>query len=179
MRTLKQLIAILTTTLLMVFTPSTIAQEMQDYIDKTCARDCVDAQELLGAVHSAADSYDIDPVAILAIVSVESSFRPRATNGSSVGLTQVLRRLHRDKFKGPDPYDVQDNIFAGVQVLSNCLKKHKGLYTKAFQCYNGYGKKSIKYAAKVQSAINKIRTLSITVPGADLLGKFIQRIDRD
>lgn len=176
MRAFRRLFSTLGAAALLLLSPISIADELQVYIDTVCKRGCVQSSQLMSAVTAASDSYDLDPVSILAVITVESSFKPKAVNGSSVGLTQVLKRLHKEKFTGNDPFDVRDNVFAGMRVLSDCLKKHKGVYTKAYSCYNGYGTRGAKYAQKVVVAYNKLKRLDLSGYRYDELGDWLFRL---
>lgn len=173
MRAFRRFVSVVGTVALLLLSPVTVADELQEYIDTVCRRDCVRSTPLMRAVSDASSTYSLDPVSVLAIIAVESSFRPRATNGSSVGLTQVLKRLHREKFNGKDPFDIRANVFAGMRVLSDCLVKHKGFYKQAYRCYNGYGAKSIKYAAKVNTTYNDIKRLNLSNGKVDELDRWV------
>lgn len=153
---------------------STQAQtSLQEHIDKHCKKDCVDAQKLVDASYRASQRFGIDYKALMAIVFVESKFSTKAKNGSSVGLTQVLLTYHRPKFMGRNVFDVDDNIFAGAQVFKECLQKHKGMYPKAFSCYNGYQHGDPKYKGKTLSAYMDLKKLDLPKPSSDPLGDFI------
>lgn len=153
---------------------STQAQtSLQEHIEKYCKRDCVDAQKLVDVSHRAAQRFGFDYKALMAIVFVESKFSTKARNGSSVGLTQVLLTYHKPKFMGKNVYDVDDNIFAGAQVFKECLQKHKGMYPKAFSCYNGYQHGDPKYKGKTLSAYLDLKKLDLPKPSSDPLGDFI------
>ena len=54
---------------------------------------------------------------ILAIIAVESSFNPRASHSGSKGLMQIQLSSHRDKLRGKNPYDVDDNVTIGAAIL--------------------------------------------------------------
>lgn len=82
----------------------------------------------------------IDPTIILAIMRTESGFRTNAKSGyGAQGLMQVVPRFHKDKLKGESPFNIQTSIRVGTQVLTDCLRKHKGNSYKALNCYSGGG----------------------------------------
>lgn len=173
MQHFKSLVMTIVVSLMGLFTPISTAVELQEYIDSKCSMQCVGARTLMQAVYSASYSLHIDPLAMLAIVQVESRFRVFAKNRSSVGLTQILFRVHRSKFTGTNPYDVKDNIFAGSIVLSECVRKHHGNYKQAYRCYNGYGAYSHKYVNKVLSAYNELKSIELNTEQSDLLREDI------
>ncbi len=85
-------------------------------------------------------STGIDPTIILAIMRTESGFRTNAKSGyGAKGLMQVVPRFHKDKLKGESPFNIQTSIRVGTQVLTDCLRKHKGSTYKALNCYSGGG----------------------------------------
>lgn len=97
---------------------------------------------------------NINPVLILAVMSVESRFNPYAESGAGAqGLMQVMTRVHTDKFEkfgdGPeDAFHPEINIRVGAQILYDCIRR-RGSVTNGLKCYvgatgpddGGYGKK--------------------------------------
>lgn len=97
---------------------------------------------------------NINPVLILAVMSVESRFNPYAESGAGAqGLMQVMTRVHTDKFEkfgeGPeDAFHPEINIRVGAQILYDCIRR-RGSITNGLKCYvgatgpddGGYGKK--------------------------------------
>lgn len=150
------------------------AKPLQDVIDHYCRKNCVSAEQLTDVAVRAGKAYGIDYRAVIAIIHVESKYHIRAKNGSSVGLSQVLLRYHKPKFIGKNYYDVEDNVFAGMQVMRDCLKRTKGNYPRAFRCYNGGGDPN--YQAKAQRAYAMVKSLDIKVVQKDYLGEFIKKL---
>jgi len=85
---------------------------------------------------------DINPVLILAVMSVESRFNPYAESGAGAqGLMQVMTRVHTDKFEkfgqGPDDaFHPEINIRVGVQILYDCIRR-RGSVVNGLKCYVG------------------------------------------
>lgn len=85
---------------------------------------------------------DINPVLILAVMSVESRFNPYAESGAGAqGLMQVMTRVHTDKFQkfgeGPaDAFHPEVNIRVGAQILYDCIRR-RGSITNGLKCYVG------------------------------------------
>lgn len=149
------------------------AQSLQDVIDKYCRKDCISAQTLSEVTSKIARSYGIDQRAIIAIVHIESKYHIKAKNGSSVGLSQVLLRYHKGKFRGKNFFDPEDNLFAGMKVFSDCLKKTKGNYNRAFGCYNGGGDKN--YRTKAANALAMVKRLELPSFNDDPLYEFLMK----
>ena len=131
---------------------------LQEYISKQCPKHCVNADVLTDTVQRAATSHRVNPKILLAIIEVESSFSTRAKNNGSLGIAQIYVRYHRDKFAGKDFFNVEQNIFAGAEILSDCLRQHKGSYQRALACYNGAPIKSTVYSSKVFKTVKRQST---------------------
>ena len=85
---------------------------------------------------------DINPVLILAVMSIESRFNPYAeSHAGAQGLMQVMTRVHEDKFEkfgqGPsDAFHPEVNIRVGAQILYDCIRR-RGSVTNGLRCYVG------------------------------------------
>ncbi|MDR1710119.1 MAG: transglycosylase SLT domain-containing protein [Candidatus Accumulibacter sp.] len=95
----------------------------------------------------------IDPILILAIIGVESSFNPFAESAMGArGLMQIIPRFHMDKFpagKGVRHlFEPAVNISVGVQVLEEAIRRRGGL-TAGLQSYSGSSDSEGRYANKV------------------------------
>jgi soluble lytic murein transglycosylase-like protein len=90
----------------------------------------------------------VDPATLLAIVGVESSWRPWTVGGKGeVGLCQVRPDIH-----GATATDLADptiNVRVAAKVLRHCLKRAGGDITGAVARYNGRGEAAQDYAARV------------------------------
>ena len=157
----------------LAFTSTSNAATLQETINKFCRKDCVSAPQLVSAAKKAARSFNVDHRAILAIVHVESKYHIKAKNAGSVGLSQVLLTYHRKKFRGNNYFDVEDNIFAGTQVFTECFKRMRMNYSAAFRCYNGGG--DPKYTIKLASAYAMMKDLDHPEVSNDPLGSFIEQ----
>ena len=95
----------------------------------------------------------IDPLLILAIIGVESSFNPFAESTMGArGLMQVIPRFHMDKMPvgagSRHLFDPAVNIQVGVQVLEEAIRR-AGDLTAALQHYAGSSDPLAGYANKV------------------------------
>lgn len=114
------------------------------------------AQQVVGMAHEAADKQGVDPVLLLALVGVESSFNPKAVSHANArGLTQVIAKWHPEKVQpltaqGKSIMEPEANIHLGAQILAEYQRKFKGDRILALQQYNGSLKdRSRKYSRKV------------------------------
>lgn len=136
---------------------------LEGYIQQRCKRNCVDADVLRMALNAAHKETGVNKRILAAIASVESNFKPKATNratGLSTGLMQIQVKWHQEKFHGSSPlkhYDVFQNVRAGALVYRGCLKKHGYDQKKALWCYNGHQKKGMStYVPKVLRELKNI-----------------------
>lgn len=95
----------------------------------------------LAAAEASASRLGFDPLLIVAIMAVESSFNPRAvSNMGAQGLMQVIPRYHQDKIgKQKSKYALFDpelNVRVGAEVLHEGLQRY-GSMQRALQYYNG------------------------------------------
>lgn len=95
----------------------------------------------LAAAEEAGARIGIDPLLIVAIMAVESSFNPRAvSNMGAQGLMQVIPKYHQDKIgsrRGRNAlFDPEFNVHVGTQVLHEGMRRY-GSLQRALQYYNG------------------------------------------
>ena len=115
--------------------------------------------------YQAARDAKIDPMLVLAVMSVESSFDPRAQSPAGAqGLMQVLTRVHAEKFLPfggiPAAFDPVANIRVGSGILKEYLKR-EGTVEAALKSYvgaaflqddGGYGQKVLNARERIAAA---------------------------
>jgi soluble lytic murein transglycosylase-like protein len=110
---------------------------------------------LLLAIYYASLAHGLDPQVVTAVCQVESSFRPTARCGQSVGLMAVNVPVWKDALK-LDPArmtEIAYNLNAGTTILRHYLDKSKGDIWRALWLYNnGYKGKNNKYVPQVRKA---------------------------
>ncbi len=75
-----------------------------------------------------AESYEVDPILVHAIIEHESMWDPEVKNGNHYGLMQVSYYWHRDRAKKlgiTDWYDVESNITLGVDYLAELFETYE------------------------------------------------------
>ena len=109
---------------------------------------------IVSAAYRAADAAGLDPLLVLAVISIESRFNPLAesTMGAK-GLMQIIPRFHRAKLAvhGGDQalLDPESNIEVGTRILQEYIDR-TGTLEAGLQFYNGaLSDPSAKYAQKV------------------------------
>lgn len=74
------------------------------------------------------EEYNIDFAFTMAVIFTESSFRPDADSGSSVGLMQINRINHgwlSEKLGITDFFDPEQNVTAGLYMLRDLFEKYE------------------------------------------------------
>lgn len=110
----------------------------------------------LARAEQSAEELGLDPLLIVAVMAIESSFNPLAesTMGAQ-GLMQVIPRFHQDKI-GPDAtpeslFDPVTNVRVGALVIQEGLRRYGSLQS-ALQYYGGALRdENARYAKKVLS----------------------------
>lgn len=113
------------------------------------------ANNVITSVFHSGRFYNIDPLLLLAVMKVESTFNPKAVSPANAkGLMQVLPKAHPEKIAligGVDRlYTPHLNVKMGAQILRDCVDRAGGVIARGLQFYNGAGKDPTqKYANKV------------------------------
>jgi soluble lytic murein transglycosylase-like protein len=122
-------------------------------------------QEMVEAAHQAGGSLRLDPLLIIAVMAVESSFNPIAESvAGAKGLMQVIPRYHQEKL---DPLggekavlDPRSNILVGALILREYLDR-TGDLTTALQLYAGASDDpDTRYTRKVLNEHQRLKGLA-------------------
>jgi soluble lytic murein transglycosylase-like protein len=134
-----------------------IARRYQVAIEQT--------QYFVEYAYRTAREFKVDPWLILAVISVESSFDPKAeSHQGAQGLMQVLTRVHVDKFApfggAAAAFDPLANIKVGAQILKEYMGRD-GTVEGALKAYvgaallphdGGYGAKVLGERERIAAA---------------------------
>jgi len=121
--------------------------------------------EFVHHAYRAARDIKLDPMLVLAVMSVESSFNPTAqSHAGAQGLMQVLTRVHVEKFLPfggiPAAFDPVANIRVGSAILKEYLQR-EGSVEGALKSYvgaalaehdGGYGRKVLNARERIAAA---------------------------
>ncbi|MDT3670394.1 MAG: transglycosylase SLT domain-containing protein [Aromatoleum sp.] len=149
-----------------------LSSEMRRVRDYVAGRYKVPTKELdpvLAAAEQHGRTSGIDPLLIVAMMAIESSFNPVAVSSMGAqGLMQVIPRYHMDKIgdaRGKNPlFDPQTNVRVGTQVLAEGLRRFGSLQV-ALQYYGGaLSDPQARYANKVLAMKRRL----LTAAGRDL-----------
>lgn len=102
-------------------------------------------------IRAAAVSHDVDPKIALALIDVESSFKPTASKDGNYGLMQLRMATAKAMgFKGNfnDLMTPESNLEYGMRYLHYCYMKHTEDHL-ALGCYNGSTSPKNRYAKRV------------------------------
>ena len=125
-------------------------------------------QRMVGAAYSAAREVGLDPLLLLAVISVESRFNPIAESVMGArGLMQIIPKYHQAKLidLGGDAalWDPEANIRVGASILQEYVHR-TGTLEAGLQYYNGaFWDGSAQYAQKVMA--ERARLMEVLAPG--------------
>jgi soluble lytic murein transglycosylase-like protein len=113
-------------------------------------------EQMVQAAYAAADEVGMDPLLLLAVAAVESSFNPLAESVMGAkGLMQIIPKWHREKLErlGGDEalFDPEANILLGARILKEYVHR-TGTLQAGLQFYNGaFFDETAQYARKVMA----------------------------
>lgn len=136
-----------------VHTAQVTLHELRQYIGLKYKVPSKSVKKLVDTAWEVGHSMQLDPLLLLAVMAVESSFNPRAESKvGAQGLMQVMTRIHHKKF---EPYGGRQaawqpdaNIHVGAQILKECIAR-RGSVPGGLTCYVGAAGTSSKYGQKV------------------------------
>jgi soluble lytic murein transglycosylase-like protein len=112
------------------------------------------AERMVGAAYRAAREVGLDPLLLLAVISIESRFNPIAESVMGAkGLMQIIPRYHPAKLAAMGGeaaiWDPEANIRIGARILQEYVHR-TGSLEAGLQFYNGaFTDSSAQYAQKV------------------------------
>jgi soluble lytic murein transglycosylase-like protein len=123
-----------------------------------------EAEDWVSAAHVAGERMSIDPLLVLAVIAVESSFDPNAQSlAGARGLMQVIPKYHEDKLEQHGGsgalLDPTVNILVGARILEQYIR-HAGSIEAGLQRYNGaLSDGSGRYARRVLAERERLRLI--------------------
>lgn len=108
-------------------TLSSLQKNVADHVSRRHRVAKVAVEQYVTDIYAAANRYKIDPLLMVALISVESAFNPTAESAwGAQGLTQVIPKYHPEKLAqfGPEAtlLDPTTSIFVGAQVLREYIR---------------------------------------------------------
>lgn len=99
--------------------------------------------------------YDVDPILMVALIKVESSFVPTAlSRKNAYGYCQITPIANEDVDPNLNRYNPRDNIILGVRFIDKLLDKFNGDIVKSLKYYNAgnaYNKIGESYAESIKN----------------------------
>jgi soluble lytic murein transglycosylase-like protein len=135
-------------------------------------------ESVVRVAYLAAQPVNIDPLLVLAIISVESAFNPTAqSRRGAQGLMQVRTRVHAERFEPFGgrlaAFDPWANIHVGISILKDYLTR-EGTVERALKSYvgaaqrpddGGYGAKVLGERARLSAVARGEEPLAATTRG--------------
>ncbi len=121
-------------------------------------------REYAAIVGDLAPRLDLDPRLVIAVMAVESAFRPRAVSPKGArGLMQLIPST-ADRFGVDDPFNPRQNIEGGMKYLRWLLDYFSGNVALALAGYNAGEKAVLHYGdippyRETQAYVSKVLSL--------------------
>jgi len=136
--------------------PALTAPELRlsQYLSRRYMVGLAATEQVVQAAYAAAGEVGLDPLLLLAVAAVESSFNPLAESVvGAKGLMQIIPKWHREKLErlgGDDAlFDPEANILLGAHILKEYVHR-TGTLEAGLQFYNGaFFDSTAQYARKV------------------------------
>lgn len=127
--------------------------ELQQYIGSKYKVPTKAVTSLVDTAWEVGGAMKLDPLLLLAVMAIESSFNPRAeSHMGAQGLMQVMTRIHHKKFEPfggrTAAWQPDANISVGAQILKDCIAR-RGSVAGGLTCYVGSPGTNSKYGRKV------------------------------
>ena len=136
-------------------------QVLADFLGKRYRVSKDALESFIRLAYSAGHKTKVDPLLILSVMAVESTFNPIAESVvGAKGLMQIIPEYHPDKFIGPsgrklNVLDPETNILAGAKVLREYATR-TGDLVAALRLYGGIGSTANPYPEKVLSVRERL-----------------------
>lgn len=140
-------------------------QKVRDFVSRRYRVSDRALEPVLAAAETSGRKLGIDPLLIVAVMAIESSFNPFAESSMGAqGLMQVIPRFHLDKIgQGADEdalFDPLLNVHVGTLVLREGLQRF-GSLQRALQYYGGALRDpNASYANKVLAMKRRLVTIA-------------------
>lgn len=128
------------------------------------------ALDLVGQAHRVGKELQLDPLLIIAVIAVESSFNPIAESvAGAKGLMQIIPKYHPEKFQAfggtETVFDPATNIRVGAQILKEYIR-YTGNVGIALQMYAGaLSDNEDQYTNKVMGMKQRLQYVVAQTPG--------------
>jgi soluble lytic murein transglycosylase-like protein len=141
-------------------------QAVAGYITRKYGVSSEVVQEFVRTAFAAGKQYGVDPLLLVAIMAVESSYNPIAESWAGAkGLMQIIPKYHPEKFEafgGENAvFDPRVNIMVGARIVREYLLMHTGDLLAALQFYAGAtADRDAVYTQRVLNEKDQLDTLA-------------------
>lgn len=148
--------------------PDAVQQALIKHLSRRFLIASAVTERIVGAAHEAALEVGLDPLLVLAVISIESRFNPVAESVMGAkGLMQIIPKYHYEKLKaagGEDAvFDPESNIHVGARILQEYVHR-TGTLEAGLQFYNGaWRDTSANYAQKVLAERHRLQQIVAAV----------------
>lgn len=124
---------------------SSVTEEAEEHVATYMARSYrlapENARQLVAWAVEIGEGFNVDPLLILSVAAIESSFNPKARSAAGAeGLMQVMTRVHRDRFKAfggaPAALEPYPSLVVGTSILAGYVRR-TGSVARALKWYCG------------------------------------------
>jgi soluble lytic murein transglycosylase-like protein len=103
-------------------------QALADHLSRRFYVATAATERMVAAAYGAAEEVGLDPLLVLAVISIESRFNPIAESVMGAkGLMQIIPKYHLDKLRaagGEDAvFDPESNIYIGTRILQEYVHR--------------------------------------------------------
>jgi soluble lytic murein transglycosylase-like protein len=127
-----------------------------DYLTRRFSIAAAPTAMVVETAYRAADESGLDPLLVLAMISIESRFNPFAESVMGArGLMQIIPKFHRARLLehgGEEAvFDPESNILVGARILQEYVRR-TGTLEAGLQSYNGASRDpTAQYAQRVMA----------------------------
>jgi len=135
--------------------------------------------DLVTIAHDAGHQVGLDPLLIIAVMAVESRFKPMAQSGAGAkGLMQVIPKYHTAKFEEfggvSSVFDPETNILVGSQILKEYMARTGSLRGGLQKYVGNFSDEDDVYTGKVMTEKQRLQK----VLRKALLRREVQELQR-
>lgn len=148
--------------------PDAVQQALTEHLSRRFFITTAVTERIVAAAHESAREVGLDPLLLLAVISIESSFNPTAESVMGAkGLMQIIPKYHVKKLEaagGEDVvFDPESNIHVGTRILQEYVYR-TGTLEAGLQFYNGaWRDASANYARKVLAERHRLQQVVAAV----------------
>jgi soluble lytic murein transglycosylase-like protein len=141
--------------------PDAVQQVLVEHLSRRFLVATAVTERIVAAAHRAAREVGLDPLLVLAVISIESRYNPIAESVMGAkGLMQIIPKYHFEKLRaagGEDAvFDPESNIHIGTRILQEYVHR-TGTLEAGLQFYNGaWRDQSAQYATKVMAERDRL-----------------------